>query len=69
MGLSCQHGVIAQTFHLGCRYALLLFAVLSSGCAFGPRALEQSHGRYNQAVKEVEDEQLLLNMVRLRYNE
>jgi hypothetical protein len=38
-----------------------------AGCTFGPRALEQSHGRYNEAVRTVNEEQLLRNLVRLRY--
>ena len=40
-----------------------------SGCAFGPRALEGSHGRYNEAVRTVNEEQLLRNLVHLRYAE
>jgi hypothetical protein len=39
------------------------------GCAFGPRALEGSHPLYNDSVKLVGEEELLLNLVRLRYNE
>jgi hypothetical protein len=39
------------------------------GCAFGPRAMELSHCRYNEALKQVEEEQLLLNLVRMRYND
>ena len=39
------------------------------GCAFGPRALEGSHGRYNEAIRTVNEEQLLCNLVRLRYTE
>jgi hypothetical protein len=31
--------------------------------------LEGSHGRYNEAVKQVDEEQLLLNIVRARYND
>jgi hypothetical protein len=42
---------------------------LCGGCAFGPRALEKTHGRYNVAVHEVDDEELLRNLVRMRYNE
>ncbi len=37
------------------------------GCALGPRAVEQSRLRYNEAVKTTTEEQLLLNIVRLRY--
>ena len=39
------------------------------GCAFGPRALEGSHRLYNDSIKLVGEEELLLNLVRLRYNE
>lgn len=48
---------------------LILTAVTSGGCAFGPKALECSHGKYNEAVKQVAEEQLLLNIVRERYND
>src|SRR5262249_45304016 len=41
----------------------------AGGCAFGPKVLESSHGKYNESVREVEEEQLLCNLVRLRYNE
>ncbi|WP_422924799.1 hypothetical protein [Singulisphaera sp. PoT] len=44
-------------------------ALACSGCAFGPFALERSHGRYNEAVRKVEEEQLLRNLVHMRYNE
>ena len=41
----------------------------SGGCAFGPKVLEQSHSRYNASVRRVNEEQLLENIVRCRYNE
>lgn len=47
----------------------LLAAMASGGCWFGPKSLELSHGKYNSAVNRVVDEQLLLNLVRLRYND
>jgi hypothetical protein len=40
-----------------------------AGCAFGPRALECSHGPYNEALRQVNEEEFLLNVVRLRYTE
>ncbi len=40
-----------------------------TGCALGPRALERTHGRYNEAVRHVYEEQLLANLVHLRYTE
>jgi hypothetical protein len=42
---------------------------LAGGCAFGPNALELSHGRYYEAVRQVDEEQLLRNIVHLRYME
>ena len=47
-------------------WAGLVLLPLLSGCAFGPRLLEKSHGRYQESVKRVEDEELLRNLVRLR---
>jgi hypothetical protein len=43
--------------------------VLCAGCSLGPKALERSHGRYYEAVRHVEEEQLLRNIVHVRYNE
>ena len=55
------------------RAAVLLLAAavpaLVGGCQFGPRALEGTHGRYAEAVLKVDEEQLLRNIVRLRYTE
>ena len=39
-----------------------------SGC-FGPTAVRQTRDRYNEAIRQTNDEELLLNLVRLRYNE
>jgi hypothetical protein len=47
----------------------LALALAGQGCAFGPRALEWTHGRYNEAVRLVEEEQLLRNLVHMRYHE
>jgi hypothetical protein len=51
------------------RLAAGLLAVGLGGCSFGPRALERTHGRYNEAVHRVQEEELLRNIVRMRYNE
>lgn len=49
---------------------LLVASILASaGCALGPRALEKSHGMYNESFAQVDSEELLLNIVRLRYND
>jgi hypothetical protein len=40
---------------------------LLAGCSVGPRTLEVNRLRYNEAVERTSEEQLLLNIVRLRY--
>jgi hypothetical protein len=44
-------------------------ALCLGGCSFGPKALGKTHGCYNEAVHRVDEEQLLRNIVRMRYNE
>ena len=42
--------------------------VLASGCSvIGPRSLKQTRQQYNETVKVTSEEELLLNIVRLRY--
>jgi len=48
---------------------LLAIVVAPMGCALGPRVLEKERTRYNEAVNRTTDEQMLLNIVRLRYND
>lgn len=48
---------------------MLMLLPLLSGCVLGPTALRKTHGRYHDAVKQVQDEALLRNLVRLRYTE
>ena len=43
-----------------------VFASASAGCSIGPRALPPDRIRYNEAVKTSSEEELLLNVVRLR---
>src|SRR5438105_4897108 len=45
------------------------YAALGGGCSFGPRALHNDRVRYNEALKVSSEEQLLLNIVRLRYTD
>jgi hypothetical protein len=47
----------------------LILGLAGGGCAFGPRVLERSHGRYNEAVRRVDEEQLLRNLIHVRYDE
>ncbi len=49
--------------------ALLVAAAAGGGCAFGPKTIEKTHGRYSEAVRRVEEEQLLRLLVLLRYTE
>jgi hypothetical protein len=46
---------------------IALLAIACPGCALGPCVLERTRLRYNEAVKTTTEEQLLLNVVRLRY--
>jgi hypothetical protein len=41
----------------------------ASGCMLGARALVRTHGPLNDAVNQVKKEELLLNLVRFRYND
>jgi hypothetical protein len=47
----------------------LILALVAGGCAFGPKELVRTHGPYTDAVRLVYEEQLLRNLVHLRYNE
>lgn len=51
------------------RCALVLTLTACAGCAFGPKAIERTHGQYASAVQKVDEEQFLRNIVRLRYLE
>ena len=44
---------------------------MSGGCqsTFGPRAIEKTHPAYNQAIVNTVDQQMLLNLVRLKYRD
>jgi len=52
------------------RVGILATAVaLLAGCSFGPRMLARNQVEYNEVVKTTTEEQLLLNIVRLRYGD
>src|SRR5207248_10900883 len=51
------------------RAALLGVSILLAGCAFGPKALARNQLDYNEVIKSTTEEQLLLNIIRLRYSE
>lgn len=48
---------------------LMVTGVAGSGCALGPRSVELTRLRYNEAIKTTTEQQLLLNIVRLRYTD
>lgn len=50
--------------------ALLVVVILSTGClSLGPRSISMGRTEYNAAIQETNSQQLLLNLVRLRYRE
>lgn len=51
------------------RYLIMCVALTAVGCAVGPRSLSENRLRYNEAVKTTTEQQLLLNIVRLRYTD
>lgn len=53
------------------RVLLFSFSLVlaACGCSFGPMVLERSHGRYYEAVRRVNEEELLRSLVHIRYNE
>ncbi|KWT92784.1 hypothetical protein APY03_2958 [Variovorax sp. WDL1] len=51
-------------------FVTTVFGAMTTGCvSFGPSALSQTRLHYNEVVKTTAEEQLLLNIVRLRYND
>jgi hypothetical protein len=46
-----------------------LCCCLLHGCAFGSRVLERSYGPYYESLRHVDEEELLRNLVHMRYNE
>ena len=49
--------------------ATLVILLAAPGCSFGPNKLCRTRLPYNEAVKTTSEEQLLLNIVRLRYSD
>ncbi len=50
-------------------YSLIAFVLLGCQSSFGPKTLEKTHPAYNKSISETLSEQMLLNIVRLRYRE
>src|SRR5215470_16652891 len=49
------------------RVAVLLAVVAGAGGCLGPKAVRHTRLRYNEVVRDTNDQQLLINIVRLRY--
>src|SRR5262249_20111669 len=47
----------------------LVILLSAPGCTFGPQTLYRTRLPYNEAIKTTSEEQLLLNIVRLRYSD
>jgi hypothetical protein len=60
------HGTYRATPWL---YPCLIGALLTGCSNFGPSALQQTRLQYNEVVKTTTEQQLLLNIVRLRYTD
>lgn len=55
--------------HSSLGFCFVLLGAVTSGCSFGSDVLAKSHLAYNQAVHAANEEEFLLNLVRLRYDE
>ena len=54
----------------GARLAMILLTLLQAACVqMGPQVLVEGRAQYNIAVQQTEAQQLLLNIVRNRYND
>ncbi len=51
------------------RLILVIMIPLMAGCQIGPHVFRLGHQGYNEAVRRTTDEQMLLNLVRMRYYE
>ncbi len=49
--------------------SLLLLCLLLAGCSLGPRELKGNRLGYNTSIQKSDNEELLLNLIRLRYME
>ena len=51
------------------RCVMIVVPFLVAGCQIGPTALMTGFPQYSEAIRQTENEQLLLNLVRLRYHQ
>ena len=69
LGLSAWRQFPARRPILPLASALLLLGLLLVGCSLGPRQLKGNRLGYNTSIQKSDNEELLLNLVRLRYME
>ena len=50
-------------------FSFFTAALLMCGCTLGPRQIHHSRLKYNTAVQQTFQEEILLNLVRLKYRE
>src|SRR6516225_2233239 len=67
--MDVNKGIRIQALRVTCWVSLAAAGLWSTGCALGPRTIEHSRLQYNEAVKVTTEQQLLLNIVRLRYTD
>lgn len=48
---------------------IIISFTLISACSLGPKRIASNYSQYNEAIRKTTDEQLLLNIVRLRYQQ
>ena len=69
LGLSVWRRLSARRPILPLTTALLLLCLLVTGCSLGPRQLKGNRLGYNTSIQKSDNQELLLNLVRLRYME
>lgn len=59
-----------ETVGRACRWiAAIVFSAWAVGCSVGPTTLRSNRADYNRALQQSANEQLLMNLVRLKYRE
>ena len=51
------------------RCAAVIALLFTAGCQLGPEAMKVGHEQYSSAIRQLRNEELLLNLVRLRYTD
>ena len=68
-GLAAWRRLWARRPILPLTTTLLLLCLLAAGCSLGPRQLKGNRLGYNTSIQKSDNQELLLNLVRLRYME